>query len=163
MSRKLLVRGKKKIESEFALNRHIRLNQTRSQRLEVPSDFKEFAQLCRIRSGSHIIPFELYDWQEELSEVADKYRGLVCYKTRQLGITEFFSCKMLHKACLNRAYAGAVLSMGGKQTTQIAKRVRRMPGSIPGFKFAGNAVTQLEVAGGGSIAFCPSTDIAFLK
>ena len=33
-------------------------------------------------------------------------------------------------------------------------------GLIPGFKFAGNAVTHLEVSCGGAIAFCARTDNA---
>jgi hypothetical protein len=161
MSRKLLAKGLRRIERQLPLNQHIRLNkQVQTQGLEVPTDFKEFAKLCRIRSGSSIVPFELWDWQEELSQVADRCRGLIAAKTRQLGVTETFACKMLHKACRNNAYSGAVLSMGGKETSKVAKRVRRMPGLIPGFKFAGNAVTHLEVSGGGAIAFCPSTDNA---
>jgi hypothetical protein len=160
MSRKLLSLGQKRLSQQLPLNKHIRLNQVQSRGLDIPTDFREFAKLCRIRSGSSIVPFELWDWQEELSQIADNYRGLVAYKTRQLGVTELFACKMLHKACLSNAYSGAVLSMGGKETSKVAKRVRRMPGQIPGFKFAGNAVTLLEVSGGGSIAFCPSTDNA---
>ena len=159
MSRKLLLRGKKKIEYEFPLNRHVRLNQAQSQGLEVPSDFKEFAQLCRVRSGSNIVSFELWDWQEELAKIADTYK-VVVGKTRQLGVTELFACKMLHKACLSPAYSGAVLSLGGKQTSLVAKRVRRMPSAIEGFKFTTNAVTELQVAGGGSLTFAPSTDNA---
>jgi hypothetical protein len=50
--------------------------------------------------------------------------------------------------------------MGGKETSKVAKRVRRMPSQVPNFRFASNAVTQLEVAGGGSISFMPSTDNA---
>jgi len=163
MSRKLLLRGKQKLERQLPLNQHIYVNQHQFKAdsgLDVPTDFREFAKLCRIRSGSGIVPFELWDWQEELSQIADQYRGLCTAKVRQMGVTELFACKMLHKACLNKAYSGAVLSMGGKETSKVAKRVRRMPGLIPGFKFAGNAVTQLEVEGGGSINFCPSTDNA---
>jgi hypothetical protein len=133
--------------------------QQRQSGLEVPSEFSEFAQLCRIRSGTKIIPFELFPWQQELSFIADKY-SCVTLKCRQTGATELFAAKMLHRACLSSAYAGAVLSMGGKETSKVAKRVRRMPSQVPGFRFAGNAVTQLEVAGGGSISFMPSTDNA---
>lgn len=162
MSRKLLARGKRKLESQLPLNQHIRLVQSQIESragLDVPSDFREFAKLCRIRSGSSIVPFHIWDWQEELSHVADKY-NVCCFKTRQLGCTEIFAAKMLHKSCLSSAYSGACLSMGGKETSAIAKRVRRMPAQIPGFRFETNAVTNLAVQGGGSISFCPSTDNA---
>jgi hypothetical protein len=161
MSRKLLARGKKKLESQLPLNRQLRIQQSESLKpaLEVPQNFKQFAQLCRIRSGSEIVPFELWDWQEELSSVADRF-NVCCFKTRQVGCTEFFAAKMLHKACLSPAYSAAVLSLGGKETSKIAKRVRRMPSQIPGFSFSGNAVTLLEVKNGGFLTFCPSTDNA---
>jgi hypothetical protein len=75
MSRKLLARGKKKLESQLPLNRQLRIQQSESLKpaLEVPQNFKQFALLCRIRSGSEIVPFELWDWQEELSSVADRF------------------------------------------------------------------------------------------
>lgn len=161
MSRQLLTRGKKRFESELPLNRQLRNQQRGSLKpsLDVPLEFKDFAKLCRIRSGTAIVPFQLWDWQEELSSVADRF-NVCCFKVRQVGCTEFFAAKMLHKACLSPAYAAAVLSLGGKETSKIAKRVRRMPSQIPGFSFAGNAVTLLEVKNGGSLAFCPSTDNA---
>ncbi len=141
-----MARGKRRINLEMPLNRHIRLNRSQIQGLEVPTDFKEFTQLCRVRSGSAIVPFELWDWQEELAKIADTYK-VVVGKTRQLGVTELFACKMLHKACLSPAYSGAVLSLGGKETSKVAKRVRRMPSAIEGFKFTTNAVTELQIAG----------------
>lgn len=128
--------------------------------LGIPKNFNDFAETCRIRSGTNIVPFKLYDWQQELSQIADNHKGLTAFKTRQLGVTEVFACKMLHKACLSPAYSGAVLSLGGKETSKVAKRVRRMPSAIDGFRFTTNAVTDLQVAGGGMIAFAPSTDNA---
>jgi hypothetical protein len=163
MSRKLLVRGRKRLDLQLPLNQHVRLNQAQSQGLEVPSDFREFARLCRIRSGANIIPFELYDWQEELSEVADKHVGLICAKTRQLGVTEFFACKMLHKACLNAAYSGAVLSMGGKETSKVAKRVRRMPGSIPGFNLLVTLSPSLRSLVVAQLLFAPPQIMPFAQ
>lgn len=127
--------------------------------LRLPTDFTEFASLCRIRSGTKVIPFKLYDWQQELSAIADQY-SFTCVKTRQLGLTEFVGCKMLHRACLSPAYSGAVLSLGGKATSKVAERVRRMPSAISSFRFSTNAVTDLRVHRGGSLIFAPSTDNA---
>lgn len=127
--------------------------------LEVPGKFEDFAAQCRIRSGTKIIPFHLYDWQQELSAIADQY-SFTAVKTRQLGVTELLACKMLHKASLSPAYSGAVLSLGGKATSRVAERVRRMPSAVDGFRFSTNAVTDLRVAGGGNLIFAPSTDNA---
>jgi hypothetical protein len=161
-NRKLLEMGQRKLHSELPLNQYLEQKARQGQQeslLQVPKEFKDFAHLCRIRSGSEIVPFELWDWQEELSSVADRF-NVCCFKTRQVGCTEFFAAKMLHKACLSPAYSAAVLSLGGKETSKIAKRVRRMPSKIPGFSFSGNAVTLLEIKNGGFLTFCPSTDNA---
>lgn len=126
----------------------------------VPEDFPSFAAICQIRSGPKIVPFKLYDWQQELDAIASQYRKIVLFKVRQLGCTEFFACKMLHQACLSPAYSGLVLSMGGKETSKVAKRVRRMPSLVPGFRFATNAVTELQVKNGGTLTFSVSTNNA---
>jgi hypothetical protein len=142
------------------LNRHLRAKteQAQSVALDVPEAFDKFALLCRIRSGTSIIRFNLYDWQFELSRLLDIHKKAVIFKTRQLGATETLACKMLHKACRSPAYAAAVLSMGGEETGEIARRVREMPSRIPNFKFSSEAVTNLQVEGGGFIKFRPSTN-----
>ena len=77
----------------------------------VPENFEDFAKLCRIRSGKRIIPFAPYDFQIELAKLIDIHRGVIVFKTRQLGATETLACKFLHKAVLNPAYVAAILSM----------------------------------------------------
>lgn len=126
----------------------------------VPENFPEFARLCRIRSGQKFIPFDLYDYQIEVAELLDKYRGIIGFKTRQLGFTEVFSCKFLHKAALNPAYVAGILSMGQKESSNVAKRIRRMPRDIKNFQFATDNVKDLEVRNGGRVLFLPSTDNA---
>ena len=126
----------------------------------VPENFSEFARLCRIRSGREIVPFELYDYQIELAKLLDAYRGVICFKTRQLGATETLACKFLHKAILNPAYVAGILSMGQEESSNVARRIRKMPAGIPGFQFATNNLKDLELRGGGRVVFKPSTDNA---
>lgn len=132
---------------------------TRSQQeaLSVSTDFTEFASQCRILSGKRVIPFKLYDYQIELSRLLDTYRGVVCFKTRQLGITEVLACKFLHKACLNNAYKAAVLSIGQSETSEVCLRIRSMPSQIRQVSFSTNSLTTLTIAHGGRVLFRPST------
>ena len=135
--------------------------QTVKQNLyNVPEDFQEFARLCRIRSGKKIVPFELYDYQVELAKLLDNYRGIIVFKTRQLGATETLACKFLHKAILNPAYVAGILSMGQEESSNVARRIRKMPAAIPNFQFATNNLKDLELKGGGRVVFRPSTDNA---
>jgi len=126
----------------------------------VPENFEDFAKLCRIRSGKRIIPFAPYDFQIELAKLIDIHRGVIVFKTRQLGATETLACKFLHKAVLNPAYVAAILSMGQEQSSNVASRIRQMPAAIPNFYFTTNNRKDLEVKGGGRVLFKPSTDNA---
>ena len=126
----------------------------------VPENFEDFAKLCRIRSGRKIVPFNLYDSQIELAKLLDNYRGVMIFKTRQVGVTELFACKFLHKAAINSAYVAAILSMGQEQSSNVASRIRQMPAAIPNFCFATNNRRDLEVRNGGRVLFKPSTDNA---
>ena len=136
-------------------------NQTIKRNLyNVPEDFKEFATLCRIRSGKKSIPFELYDYQVELAKVLDLHRGMIVFKTRQLGATETIACKFLHKAILNPAYVAGILSMGQEESSNVARRIRKMPAAIKNFQFGTNNLKDLELKGGGRVVFRPSTDNA---
>lgn len=125
--------------------------------LNVPTSFDDFANICRIRSGARIVPFQLYDYQKQIIELSNKYKKIVVFKTRQLGVTEVFGALMLWKACLNPSYAGAVLSLGQNESSNVARRIRQMPAKIPGFGFGSNSLTNLEIKGGGRLIFRPST------
>ncbi len=129
----------------------------RQEGLNVPESFEEFASICRIRSGAKIVPFQLYDYQKEIAKLSATHKKIVVFKTRQLGVTEVFGALMLWKACRNPSYAGAVLSLGQNESSNVARRIRQMPAKIPGFEFGSNSLTNLEVKGGGRLIFRPST------
>lgn len=126
--------------------------------VQVPGNWQEFARDCQIKSGARIVSFMAYDYQIELSKLIDKYQSIWIFKTRQLGITETVSCKLLHKACQNKAYNAAVLSIGQSESSNIAKRVRSMVSTIPSVTFASDSLTNLEVNNGGRLIFRPSTE-----
>lgn len=124
---------------------------------DVPKRWEDFAPLCRIESGGRHIAFNPYDYQKALSSVIDKHQVTYVFKTRQLGITETVACKLLHKACLNPAYLSAVFSIGGNETSLIAKRIREMRLGLPQVRFATDSLLTLEIEGGGQILLRPST------
>lgn len=144
------------LEKEQARRRSL-LTAGTPQKLSVSEPWSDFAQQCHIRSGNKIIPFVPYSYQERLSDIIDKYRGTVVLKTRQLGVSEAIACKFLHKAKINPGYAASVLSLGQKESSNIARRIRRMASTVPTLDFASDSLTDLEVSNGGRLMFRPST------
>src|SRR6056300_252986 len=116
------------------INKHLK-NTNKTQSVQVSKHWQEFASKGQIKSGAKITFFSAYDYQIELSKLIDKYQSIFIFKTRQLGITETVSCKLLHKACQNKAYNAAILSIGQSESSNIAKRVRSMTATIPTIAF----------------------------
>jgi hypothetical protein len=164
VSRKLLARGRRKLESQFPLNNQLAKNssqlsdKTEKSKLPIPDHWQDFARLCRIRSGNKVINFDPYDYQITLSNVIDNHFGTVVTKSRQLGITEAVACKFLHKACKNPGYAAVILSKSQVDSSNIAKRIRRMVDGLTDYiDLATDSLTDLQIKNGGRLIFRPST------
>jgi hypothetical protein len=128
---------------------------------QVPRKYGDFLEeCCRIRSGNKFIPFMPFDYQKVVSDLIDDYRGIMIFKTRQLGLTECISAKFLHKALLNPAYASAVLSLGQKESSNIAVRIQSMPANVKDLKFLTKSKTEIHFQNAGKIWFRPATDNA---
>lgn len=123
----------------------------------VPESFKDFARLCQIRSGADFVPFNLFDYQVEISDLVDRCKGVAILKTRQVGASEVISCKMLHRSLLNPAYLGVAFSLGQTESSKLSDRVGLMPGSIPGFMWSIDSKTARKSEKGGELLFRPST------
>lgn len=127
----------------------------------VPEDYPTFLkECCRIRSGNKVIPFMPFDYQIELSNIIDNHRGIMVYKTRQIGCTEAIAGKFLHKAFLNPAYAAAVLSIGQTESSNVAVRIQNMPAKINSLTYLTKSKTEVQPNHCGKIWFRPSTDNA---
>ena len=124
----------------------------------IPDTWPEFARLTRIRSGTKVVPFNPFWFQERLVEaVLDNY-GTVVAKGRQLGCTETIASLMLWRACKEPGFLGVVLSKGQADTANIAKRIRMMADSNPELiELATKNLTDLRIVGGGRILFRPAT------
>jgi hypothetical protein len=138
--------------AELELRRRRSLQATPSHLAHIPKDWPSFARMTRIRSGTTMIPFDPYPFQESISDLIDQCRGVVIVKPRQHGLTEMVASKFLHKACLHPTYFAAVFSKGQDDTANIARRVRLMSASA-GIPLASNNVKDISVEGGGRIVF----------
>lgn len=121
----------------------------------IPNRWEDFAKLTVIRSGNRLIPFNPFEYQIVLSDLIDE-RSVVIVKSRQLGITEAIASKFLHKACKNAGYAAVVLSKSQVDTSNIARRVRRMVDSL-GVPLETDSLTDIQIQGGGRLIFRNST------
>lgn len=123
----------------------------------LPESFKEFARSCQIRSGLDFIPFELFDYQVDVSDLFDQCRGLAILKTRQVGASELMAAKMLHRSLLNPAYLGVAFSLGQQESSKLSDRVGMMPNGVRDFKWAVDSKTARKSERGGELLFRPST------
>jgi hypothetical protein len=121
----------------------------------IPERWEDFAILTTIRSGNKLIPFNPFEYQIVLSDLIDQ-RSVVVVKSRQLGITEAIASKFLHRACLSAGYAAVVLSKSQVDTSNIARRVRRMVDSL-GVALETDSLTDIQIRGGGRLIFRNST------
>lgn len=163
MSRKLLARGQKILDRQLPLNNQLaknskQISESEKSKLPIPDRWEDFAKLCRIRSGNKVINFDPYDYQIKLSDAIDNHFGTVVTKSRQLGITEAVACKFLHKACKNPGYAAVILSKSQVDSSNIAKRIRRMVDGLTDYiELATDSLTDLQIKNGGRLIFRPST------
>jgi hypothetical protein len=165
MSRKLSARGRKILDRQLPINSQLARNakqlsekSEKSSKLPIPDRWENFARLCRIRSGNRVINFDPYPYQIQLSDAIDNHFGTVVTKSRQLGITEAVACKFLHKACKNPGYAAVILSKSQVDSSNIAKRIRRMVDGLSDYiDLATDSLTDLQIQNGGRLIFRPST------
>jgi hypothetical protein len=128
---------------------------------DIPESYRDFLEeCCRIRSGNKFMPFLPYEYQVLVSDLIDKYRGVAIFKTRQMGATECISAKFLHKALLNPAYAAAVMSLGQKESSNVATRIQAMPSNVNNLAFLTKSKTEIHFQDAGKIWFRPATDNA---
>jgi hypothetical protein len=129
------------------------------QKIDIPTDFVEFAAQCQIKSGSEFVPFKLYDYQILLGELLGKYPKHCWFKTRQLGASETAVCYAMQEALLNPAYTGVVFSIGQKESSKLADRARNMP-QFRGFEWEYQSGQRLKAVNGGDQYFYPPTENA---
>ena len=129
-----------------------------NQELHPPfSSLEEFANSCKIRSGSKMVTFKPYPYQRLLFDLIENHQSVDVIKTRQLGLTQGLVLDFLYLASLNPAYVAAVFSLSQPDSSQVSLRCRQMLDSS-GLKASNDNVGFLQLNGGGSIHFKNSSE-----
>jgi hypothetical protein len=125
-----------------------------TNKLIVPDQWEDFAQLLQIQSGDRIVYYQPYPYQIELNNTFDKYTATIGVKSRQMGWTTYAASKGLHKAILNSGYTAIYISQTQSDASLIAYTVRLMLLSIPNYARAVNDNLMIQrIEGGGTLHF----------
>jgi hypothetical protein len=124
----------------------------------LPTNWPDFARLCDIRSGAGVVKFDPYHYQRQVIESIEQSKTSIVAKGRQLGLTESVSNYFLWKACTKPGYLAVIFSRTQSDTSNIAKRLRRMVESLSEYVTpVTDSLTDLELSSGGRILFRNST------
>lgn len=124
----------------------------------LPNTWPEFAKLTKIRSGDGVINFVPYPFQRQVVAAIEQSKTTIIAKGRQLGLTESISNYFLWKACTKPGYLAVIFSRTQSDTSNIAKRLRRMVESLAEYiEPTTDSLTDLELSSGGRILFRNST------
>ena len=148
------------LASRIKFNNRYRKNKNSGTGIKkvIPTDWVEFANLCKIRSGASVVNFNPYDYQKTLINQISNHQTTVIAKTRQLGITETIANYFLFKACHNEGYLAVIFSKTQTDTSNVAKRIRRQIQSLHEYiSTQTDSLTDIQINGGGRILFRNST------
>lgn len=131
-----------------------------SRNKPLPTNWAEFASLTEIRSGDGIVRFNPYSYQQSLIELVETHKLTIVGKSRQLGISETVCNYFLYRACVDRSVLAVVLSLGQRETIDLARRVRFAIESLAplGITTTTDTLTDIQISGGGRLLFRPSNE-----
>jgi hypothetical protein len=131
-----------------------------SRNKPLPNNWGDFARLTEIRSGEGIIGFNPYQYQTQLVNAIESHKLTVVGKSRQLGISETVCNYFLWRACIDRSVLAVVLSLGQRETIDLARRVRFAIESLApmGVTTTTDTLTDIQINGGGRLLFRPSNE-----
>ena len=131
-----------------------------SSRKRLPNNWADFASLTEIRSGDGIVKFKPYPYQISLVDSIESHKLTVVGKSRQLGISETICNYFLYRACVDRSVLAVILSLGQRETIDLARRVRFAIESLApyGITTSTDTLTDIQINGGGRLLFRPSNE-----
>ncbi len=139
----------------------LRIDSGRTNRKQVlPNSWADFAALTEIRSGDGIVKFNPYSYQQSLIELVETHKLTIVGKSRQLGISETVCNYFLYRACVDRSVLAVILSLGQRETIDLARRVRFAIESLAplGITTVTDTLTDIQISGGGRLLFRPSNE-----
>lgn len=119
----------------------------------------EFARLTWIATGNTIAPFDPYDFQIDLIDRYRKHQNLIVNKSRQVGVSETIVNALICRAATEPAYSAVIFSKTQTDSSQLARRAKRMLNSIAGhtFLYTTDSATLISIVGGGTLHFLPGS------
>ncbi len=113
-----------------------------------------------MRSRDGIVKFNPYPYQVSLVSAIESNKLTVVGKSRQLGISETVCNYFLYRACVDRSVLAVVLSLGQRETIDLARRVRFAIESLSplGISTTTDTLTDIQISGGGRLLFRPSNE-----
>jgi hypothetical protein len=83
---------------------------------------KKYVQIVNVDKG--LVPFELWPFQEEIVELSDQERFVICKMPRQVGKTTTVAAILLHYVLFNENYSVAILANKLSQAREILGRIQ---------------------------------------
>lgn len=119
----------------------------------------EFARLTWIATGGTVAPFDPYDFQIDLIEQIYSHQNVIVNKSRQVGVSETIANALICRAATEPGYAAVIFSKTQSDSSQLARRAKRMLNSIQGhsFRYATDSATLISIVGFGTLYFLPGS------
>lgn len=120
------------------LNRKAKFQYSEIQKLEYIKCMKDIKYFCRkyiriISIDDGVIPFNLYEFQEELLEKYQKNRFVISMQCRQSGKTQTTAAFILHYATFTPSKTVAILANKAAQAREILSRIQMSYELLPNF------------------------------
>ena len=119
----------------------------------------EFARLTWIATGCTVAPFDPYDFQIDLIQQIYSNQNVIVNKSRQVGVSETIANALICRAATEPGYAAVIFSKTQSDSSQLARRAKRMLNSIQGhsFRYATDSATLISIVGFGQLYFLPGS------
>ncbi len=126
-------------------------------------NWEEFAPLTWIKTGdddgAKIEPFAPYEFQKEFVRILHNSRRIQVLKSRQIGISEVICNYLLNRALTEPGFTAVIVSKTGKDSEELAIRVRFMAESLQGesLTWLSDSTKRLSWKGRGTLHFLAPT------
>lgn len=116
--------------------------QGQTQTIPIPQNWEDFITHAQIRSagktGAVMASFTPFKYQKLVHYLSEKYPNLDIIKTRQTGLTTCVGGIFLHDISLNEACSSVCFMRNQTDTSNLAKRIRKMVDSLSQYITADN-------------------------
>lgn len=90
---------------------------------------KKYIRIVHVDYG--LVPFDLWDFQEDIVRKASEKRFLICKLPRQVGKTTTVAAFILHSVLFNEHYSVAILAHKAEQAREILGRIQLAYEALP--------------------------------